>query len=728
MAHKRNRADFEAERQATPYVFYGTALPPLDGDARDDGSYVPVWQQEVRDERGRKRLHGAFTGGFSAGYFNTVGSKEGWTPSTFVSSRTNRHKDVPKQPQRRAEDYMDEEDLADAAEAQKLQTKNTFAGLGSTENDGLRKGMIVDLLRPTGETMGVKLLQRMGWRPGQGVGPKVRRKARSDDAAGAEDGKEDEHLLAPDDSPMISFVRKTDHKGLGYEGEAKLASLNHDDDVKDNEDDAELLAASRKKHDARKDSSRPTGFGMGVLSDTGSDEEDPYELGPKLSFNRTIGGDKKKNKKSLNDKSSAKKFSNPLLRSKPVFISKSKASAKGFRKCHDGRLPLNGFLLSTPASPTESAKYPPPQIPADWKSSKQPSGQPPTTTTTTPYQSPADAARASTLDPKSRAALLGESTLPGKSVFDYLSPAARARLVSASGREDLPNAGNEPPPPGFATTATSADTVDHDDAAIPHLERDTALAALGRGAGGWMPYADEPAKRERYRAFLEHAGGLREGGAKAGLLWEAARAAGLGREEWRRELAEFAHAARVFRPMRGLMASRFASASSGAGPQAGGDRAEGEREGAGDEELVRAGGKPKDAAEEAAQMGMFGPMTRSELRFYPSRLMCKRFGVKPPAHVVGEPGVVPGDDEKAREKSKLDVVGKKVMDEMMMEAAAMDPNRLRGAKGGEGEAQKEVKLSERAVVDVERNEALEAEKAGEAVFKAVFGSDDDEDE
>jgi G patch domain-containing protein 1 len=32
---------------------------------------------QVRDEKGRRRLHGAFTGGFSAGYFNTVGSKEG---------------------------------------------------------------------------------------------------------------------------------------------------------------------------------------------------------------------------------------------------------------------------------------------------------------------------------------------------------------------------------------------------------------------------------------------------------------------------------------------------------------------------------------------------------------------------------------------------------------------------------------------------------------------------
>jgi hypothetical protein len=69
MAYKRPRAVFEERLQASesPYAFYGTPIPPLDADVRDDGSYVPVWQQEVRDERGRKRLHGAFTGGFSAG-------------------------------------------------------------------------------------------------------------------------------------------------------------------------------------------------------------------------------------------------------------------------------------------------------------------------------------------------------------------------------------------------------------------------------------------------------------------------------------------------------------------------------------------------------------------------------------------------------------------------------------------------------------------------------------
>lgn len=69
MSYKRTRAQYEADLQKSqsPYVTYGTPLPPLDPDVRDDGSYVPVWKQEVRDERGRKRLHGAFTGGWSAG-------------------------------------------------------------------------------------------------------------------------------------------------------------------------------------------------------------------------------------------------------------------------------------------------------------------------------------------------------------------------------------------------------------------------------------------------------------------------------------------------------------------------------------------------------------------------------------------------------------------------------------------------------------------------------------
>ncbi|KAJ1977927.1 hypothetical protein H4R34_003401 [Dimargaris verticillata] len=83
--------------------------------------YVPEWQQEARDAQGCKRFHGAFTGGFSAGYFNTVGSKEGWTPQPFKSSRKAKAASMaadtaPGSSTRRSqrvEDFMDEEDLED---------------------------------------------------------------------------------------------------------------------------------------------------------------------------------------------------------------------------------------------------------------------------------------------------------------------------------------------------------------------------------------------------------------------------------------------------------------------------------------------------------------------------------------------------------------------------------------------------------------------------------------
>lgn len=73
----------DSESDGDEYVYFGTALvkenvnvfaharaTPFEGATKS----VPVHQQEVRDEQGRQRLHGAFTGGYSAGFYNTVGS------------------------------------------------------------------------------------------------------------------------------------------------------------------------------------------------------------------------------------------------------------------------------------------------------------------------------------------------------------------------------------------------------------------------------------------------------------------------------------------------------------------------------------------------------------------------------------------------------------------------------------------------------------------------------
>jgi len=753
MSYKRNRAHFEADLQAqqSPYVLFGTPLPPLDPDVRDDGSYVPIWKQEVRDERGRKRLHGAFTGGWSAGYFNTVGSKEGWTPSTFVSSRSNRHNkagDKASQ-QQRIEDFMDDEDLADAAEAQKLQTAQDFAGLGSTtEDDGIRRGGLSDLFRVRGETMGVKLLRRMGWKDGQGIGPKVRRAARLDigvKPAGTQD-KGENYLFAPENVSMIAFIRKIDRKGLGYEGEAKLTPIGpaSKPEAGESSDEETLSAPIRRPGLLKKEKKSKFakgGIGIGVLNDTGSDDEDPYEIGPKISYNRVIGGDKKKKKAGTT-------AANPALSTAPVFRSRKNILARtsrSLRKCHDGRLPLEGFVFGTEAdalisSINSAGKYPPPEIPPGWKPRKQRSKDEAESAKAN-YISTADAAKASKLDPKSRAALLGEAQLPGKSVFDFLSSEARERLASATGKKNLPPALGEVPAEYALTEAEKQQELLRQ---LPELDKMTAVAALTRGASGAgpAPYADDEGKRGRYRAYLEYVAGFTK--------TIPAKPPVTKMQDWTRELHEFASCARIFKPMTGLMASRFTTSSAKPAASSGGA-------GSGGDLLHKPPEKPKDPAEEAAKLGMYGPMTRSVRDFYPTRLLCKRFNVRPPAHVQPDVDTDTGTGKSSNASfgtamgmgmgitaTPVFSEGAMTLDELMKQA--QEAGELQNANnnnnnnnnnnsgvsdsktGGLVPANKQPMAAADVKVNADVNEAVEGKRAEDDVLKAIFGdSSDDED-
>lgn len=89
----------------------------------------------ARGKGGELLFHGAFTGGFSAGYFNTVGSKEGWTSSaTFVSRRRDKKGATPGFQAHTFQHYEgqevgDEEDQEDAAAGQPhLVEDQYFAG------------------------------------------------------------------------------------------------------------------------------------------------------------------------------------------------------------------------------------------------------------------------------------------------------------------------------------------------------------------------------------------------------------------------------------------------------------------------------------------------------------------------------------------------------------------------------------------------------------------------
>ncbi|KDD76790.1 DUF1604 hypothetical protein [Helicosporidium sp. ATCC 50920] len=98
------------------YHYWGTPisddLPTQRGpqDAATTRS-KPAHLQEVTDAQGRRRFHGAFTGGFSAGYYNTVGSRDGWAPSAFKSTRNERNTIV-----QHMEQFMDEDELEEHAQ------------------------------------------------------------------------------------------------------------------------------------------------------------------------------------------------------------------------------------------------------------------------------------------------------------------------------------------------------------------------------------------------------------------------------------------------------------------------------------------------------------------------------------------------------------------------------------------------------------------------------------
>ncbi|RYY83449.1 DUF1604 domain-containing protein, partial [archaeon] len=125
----------------------------------------------VTDAQGRKRFHGAFTGGFSAGYYNTVGSEEGFKPSNFRSSRSDRA----HYKKQRVQDYMDEDDGLLGGVLTAKEGVDSFKTTNKEVSDDASPALFNIIIEPT-NTMGKKLLGLLGWRPGQGIGPRVRKR------------------------------------------------------------------------------------------------------------------------------------------------------------------------------------------------------------------------------------------------------------------------------------------------------------------------------------------------------------------------------------------------------------------------------------------------------------------------------------------------------------------------------------------------------------------------
>uniref|UniRef100_A0A0K0EFH1 G-patch domain-containing protein n=1 Tax=Strongyloides stercoralis TaxID=6248 RepID=A0A0K0EFH1_STRER len=218
------------------YVLYGHSFEIIedeDNSGISKRSKKP-YEEIVTDEKGRQRFHGAFTGGFSAGYFNTVGSKHGWVPTSFTSTKG---KKTNFESQRR-EDFMDDEDLGEfGIVSSKLKLKSDYDTLNKNRE---RKYDMANSLEFHLEGMlslkddiniGVSILKSMGWKYGQGIGEKLSRRnlekmrvlERQKNGFNLEKVKEFEKFapdfkFAPDDVVLPKAEIKKNRHGIGYKG------------------------------------------------------------------------------------------------------------------------------------------------------------------------------------------------------------------------------------------------------------------------------------------------------------------------------------------------------------------------------------------------------------------------------------------------------------------------------------------------------------------------------
>lgn len=316
------------ESDEEDYVFYGTPIESEEAvtsrkkkaiaEASGQLRTLPPWKQEVRDEEGRRRFHGAFTGGFSAGYYNTVGSKEGWTPQSFTSSRKSRaevkHQSIFS--------FLDEDERAEL-EGQTLGTNSQFDTFGFTAAEYARKqaekeqhqrpsvipGPVPDeLVLPVTDSIGVKLLLKMGWRRGRSLKDlhanslhDTRREARKAFLAFSTDDTKVQPSVPVDDdiessvghavnddvhssqnTPVYVLNPKQDMHGLGYDPFKHAPEFREKKKLR--------MSASRQPGHGKASSLKDNlfgfnsgkvapGFGIGALEELDAEDEDVYASG-----------------------------------------------------------------------------------------------------------------------------------------------------------------------------------------------------------------------------------------------------------------------------------------------------------------------------------------------------------------------------------------------------------------------------------------------------------------
>lgn len=567
------------------YVVYGNALPSLDEDEASTKKLkpVPISEQIATDDHGRRRFHGAFTGGFSAGFFNTAGSRDGWAPKQFKSSRENRRQQ--DQDAQRPEDFMDDEDMSDFGFApQKLQAAAKFRK--EAENSSRKRKLndetiipgdpVLDqLIRPAQESIGVQLLKEMGWKPGQGIGPKLTRNRkrqtmkstkrlfgpsiskRKEDSEEEDDDLEQykDFLFAPDDIPNFVAKPKENLFGIGYQGLERSNVLGHVNlfagSSKSTTDAPGLkFDSADKMNKGRKMKIRGQAFGVGAYEE---DDEDIYQRDDMSRYDYSLD------------------VNNSGSEIKAAVKKKQSRWGQNVIEC------LEGFVLSQKSSSILRKKFEPPEIPAGF----QPKGI---------RKSRFEAEKLTSTNP---------------------TPNERRLAISTHEEMQIPK-----------VEAT------HSESQIRAFLAENFKANENSGGGGenFKPFAKDSGKQKRYEQYLICLQNNRGGSETLRILQPK----NMPNWERDREKIEFERAALLYKPLNFNMSSRFVSAGSSEDADKNSAKAQ----------------KELNESEKAVKMKLYGNLTRETINWHPAKLLCIRFNVKQPYGDASLIGTAPGQKSK----------------------------------------------------------------------------------
>ncbi|XP_015264223.1 PREDICTED: G patch domain-containing protein 1 [Gekko japonicus] len=634
-------AGSESDEEEEDLVTYGAPLEPLEEGERIKKP-VPLQDQTVRDEKGRyKRFHGAFSGGFSAGYFNTVGSKEGWAPSTFVSSRQKRAEKQVLGP----EDFMDEEDLSEHGIAPKeITVSDEFA---SKSKDKIKEKarqiagvaapipgavLLDEYIAPAKITIGIDLLRKMGWKEGQGVGPRVKRKARKQKPEpgvkiygcalppGSEDSEEEEDeyqpenvTFAPKDVMPVDLAPKDNVHGLGYKGLDPSKALfggseEHVNIFKPSSENANLIGDLTHSK-GRKLGISGQAFGVGALED---EDADIYAT-ESLSKYDTVLKDEEPGD-GLYGWTAPKQY-----KSKPEVEKEIK---------YIGKI-LDGFTLASKSTSSQKKIYLPPDLPRDYRPVhyfrpviSASSGN--THLAQTLAESTGKLENETTLQSRhqksatQRRELLGETALTGPttSVLEYLSDKDKERIkeVKQAAGQQLKTPVHQP-----LQSQLQAPALHDAPQQWPSLLGPQLATA---GDSDFKPFASNPEKQKRYELYIESL--------KQGKKDVPGSCSDQSLTEWERgrEQEEFLRAAVLYKPSSSVLSSRFTHAK--------------HEDDTDKVEVARDQETDLDDKQAAAKMKMFGKLTREKFEWHPDKLLCKRFNIPDPyseSSIVGLPKV-----------------------------------------------------------------------------------------